>query len=115
MDNDLSHRVIGCAYEVSNTLGAGFSEKVYENSLCLELENQGISFRSQQLLDVRYKGLVVGEYIADIIVDGELILELKAVNAICNEHKAQLMNYLKATGLQCGLLLNFGRPKLDIK
>ena len=115
MGDNLSRRVIGCALEVSNTLGPGYFERVYEKALCVEFEKNGIYFQPQKSVDVIYKGCLVGEYIADIIVEGKLLLELKAVSALCGEHEAQLMNYLKATGLSVGLLLNFGKPKLGIK
>jgi GxxExxY protein len=115
MGKNLSRRVIGCAIEVSNTLGPGFFEKIYEKALCIELEKNGIFFQSQKPVNVIYKGRLIGEYIADIIVEDKLLLELKAVSALCGEHEAQLMNYLKTTGLSVGLLLNFGKPKLGIK
>jgi GxxExxY protein len=115
MESNLSRRVIGCAIEVSNTLGPGFFEKLYEKALCVEFEARGISFQSQKPVQVIYKESIIGEYFADIIVEDSLVLELKAVSALCSEHEAQLMNYLKATGLSVGLLLNFGKPKLGIK
>ena len=115
MDNELSQRVIGCAFEVSNTLGAGFFENVYEKALCVELEKSGLNFQCQKSVIVKYKDILVGEYITDIVVEDSLLLELKAVKSLCSEHEAQLMNYLKATGLSYGLLLNFGKPKLGIK
>ena len=115
MGNNLSRHVIGCAIEVSNTLGSGYFEKIYEKSLCIEFEKNGICFQAQKPVNVIYKGSLVGEYITDIIVEDKLLLELKAVSALCSEHEAQLMNYLKATGLSVGLLLNFGKPKLGIK
>ena len=115
MDNELSHRVIGCAFEVSNTLGAGFFENVYEKALCVELEKSGLNFQCQKSVIVKYKYILVGEYITDIVVEDSLLLELKAVKSLCSEHEAQIMNYLKATGLSYGLLLNFGKPKLGIK
>ncbi len=115
MDNELSQKVIGCAFEVSNTLGAGFFEKVYEKALCIEFEKKGIKFKCQEPILVKYKDNLVGEYITDIVVEECLLLELKAVKALCSEHEAQLMNYLKATKLSYGLLLNFGKPKLGIK
>ena len=115
MGSYLSRKVIGCAIEVSNTLGPGYFEKVYENALCIELEKNRIAYHSQKPITVLYKGEQVGEYIADIIVENQLLLELKAVSSICSEHEAQLMNYLKSTGMSVGLLLNFGRPKLGIK
>ncbi|UCB55400.1 MAG: GxxExxY protein [Thiotrichales bacterium] len=115
MDDELSQRVIGCAFEVSNTLGAGFVEKVYEKALCVELRKTGLGYKCQKPVPVKYKGILVGQYIADIVVEDKLLLELKALSTLCREHEAQLMNYLKATGLSVGLLLNFGRPKLGIK
>jgi GxxExxY protein len=115
MDDELSQRVIGCAFEVSNTLGAGFFEKLYEKALCVELEKAGLGYVCQKPVSVMYKEILVGEYIADIIVEGKLLLELKALSTLCREHEAQLMNYLKATGLSVGLLLNFGKPRLGIK
>jgi len=115
MDDELTQQVIGCAFEVSNTLGAGFFEKVYEKALCVELDKAGLDYVCQRPVSVKYKDFPVGEYIADIVVEGQLLLELKALSTLCREHEAQLINYLKATGLSVGLLLNFGRPKLGIK
>ena len=115
MDDELTKEVIGCAFEVSNTLGAGFFEKVYEKALCVELDKVGLDYVCQRPVSVKYKDFLVGEYIADIVVEGQLLLELKALSTLCREHEAQLINYLKATGLSVGLLLNFGRPKLGIK
>ena len=115
MGETVSQRVIRCAFDVSNTLGAGFLEKVYENALCVELEKNGLKFQSQKPIVVNYKGFQVGEYIADIVVEDKLLLELKALATLCSSHDAQVMNYLKATNLSVGLLLNFGRPKLAVK
>ncbi len=115
MGETVSQRVIRCAYDVSNTLGAGFLEKVYENALCVELGKNGLKFQSQKPIVVNYKGFQVGEYIADIVVEDKLLLELKALATLCSSHDAQVMNYLKATNLSVGLLLNFGRPKLAVK
>ena len=115
MEETVSQRVISCAYDVSNTLGAGFLEKVYENALCVELGKKGIRFQSQKPIAVNYKGVRVGEYIADIVVEDKLLLELKALASLSSSHDAQVMNYLKATNLSVGLLLNFGRPRLSVK
>ncbi len=115
MEEVISQRVIRCAFDVSNTLGAGFLEKVYENALCVELEKNGLKFQAQRPITVNYKGFQVGEYVADIVVEDKLLLELKALSVFCSSHDAQVMNYLKATNLSVGLLLNFGRPKLGIK
>ncbi|PVV07732.1 MAG: GxxExxY protein [gamma proteobacterium symbiont of Ctena orbiculata] len=111
----LSRRVIGCGYEVSNELGAGFFEAVYEQALCLELKQQGLAFERQKSLEVGYKGHVVGNYVADIVVENNLLVELKALSALTKEHDAQVMNYLRATGLRVGLLLNFGTPRLGVR
>ena len=115
MRETVSQRVIRCDIDVSNTLGVGFLEKVYENALCVELRKEGLKFQSQKPIVVNNKGIQIGEYIADIIVEDKLLLELKALAALCSSHDAQVMNYLKATNLSVGLLLNFGRPKLGIK
>ena len=115
MGKTVTQRVIRCAFDVSNTLGAGFLEKVYENALCVELEKNGLKFQSQKPIVVNYKGIQVGEYIADIVVEDKLLVELKALTTLCSSHDAQVMNYLKATNLSVGLLLNFGRSKLGVK
>jgi GxxExxY protein len=114
-DKSLSERVIGCAFEVSNTLGAGFLEAVYENALCCELTGCGIAFQRQKPLEVKYRDRVVGNYVADVIIEDKLLLELKALSKLTGEHEAQLMNYLRATGLNVGLLINFGTPRLGVK
>lgn len=101
--------------KVSNTLGAGFSEKVYENALCFELRQAGLKFVQQATLTVRYEGVVMGEFIADVVVEGCVLLELKAAKTLDEAHKAQLLNYLTATNLRLGLLLNFGTPRVGIK
>ncbi|MCU7920525.1 MAG: GxxExxY protein [Candidatus Thiodiazotropha sp. (ex Epidulcina cf. delphinae)] len=111
----VSKRVIGCGFEVSNELGVGFFEAVYENALCLELKHQGLAFERQKRLKVRYKGQVVGHYVADIVVENRLLVELKALSALTKEHDAQVMNYLRATGLSVGLPLNFGAPRLGVR
>ena len=96
-------------------LGAGFLEKVYERALVIELENIGFRCNSQLSVPVTYKSRIVGEYFADIIVENKIILELKAQENIRPEHTAQLINYLKATGMKIGLLINFTHPKAEIK
>ena len=111
----ISERVIGCAYEVSNSLGAGFLEAVYENALCLELEVRGIAFEKQKPVSVSYREQTVGHYVADLVVENRLLVELKALPGVTRQHEAQLMNYLRATGIRVGLLLNFGTPKLGIR
>ena len=111
----LSEQVINCAFQVSNRLGVGFLESVYENALCIELEKQEIAYQQQKPLDVLYDGKVVGHYVTDLIVEDKLLIELKVVSALANNHRAQLMNYLKATGISVGLLLNFGTPKVGVQ
>ncbi len=106
--------IINCFYKVYNTLGFGFLEKVYENALYLEMMNQGLNCKKQVPITVYYHGNAVGDYYADIIVENEIILELKAVETLIEEHEFQLINYLKATRMEVGLLLNFGK-KPEIK
>ena len=111
----ISELVLGCAQNVSRELGAGFLENVYEKALCVELRQAEIPFQCQQQFEVCYKGENVGNYIADIVVDNRLLIELKALSGFSREHDAQIMNYLKASGLSVGLLLNFGITKLGIR
>ena len=111
----LTSKIIGCVFEVSNTLGCGFLEKVYENALVLELRKAGLTAKQQHPVAVQYKTSVVGDYFADILVNDCIILELKACSALTPEHHSQCMNYLKATHLKICLLINFGRSKVDIK
>lgn len=100
--------ILKCFYKVYNTLGFGFLEKVYENSLYLELTKRGLECRRQVPITVYYDGEVVGNYFADILVEDDIIIELKAADSLCEEHDHQLINYLKATNIEVGLLLNFG-------
>jgi GxxExxY protein len=111
---DLTKRVIGAFYEVYNELGFGFLEAVYENAIALELQRHGLAVRRQEPISVRYKGNVVGDYIADILVNDAVIVELKAIHRLDPVHEAQLLNYLRATDVEVGLLLNFG-PKPEFK
>ena len=113
--DELSDLVIGRAFTVLNSLGNGYAEKVYENALAHELRKSGLRAEQQIPLTVRYDGVVVGEYVADILVEGRLIIELKAAKGIDDNHIAQAINYLKCTGLRLCLILNFGAPKLAIK
>ncbi len=111
----ITETIIGCAFKVSTTLGAGFLEKVYENALVIELNDAGLKSEQQKPLPVTYRGSIVGDYYADILVEDQVILEIKAAKAIDEIHQAQLINYLKATGIHTGLIVNFGTPKLGIK
>jgi len=112
--NVLTERIIGCAYAVHQTLGPGFLEKVYENALRIELEEAGLSVAQQNPVPVEYRGRVVGDFFADLIVERRVIIELKAVQQISKEHEVQLVNYLTATGIDDGLLINFG-PSVEVK
>jgi GxxExxY protein len=113
--DELTEKVIGCAFTVSNTLGCGFLEKVYENALAQEFRKHGIKFSQQQPIQVKYDGVVVGDYVADFLVEENVLVELKAVKDLDEIHLAQCLNYLKATGLSVCLLLNFGKPKVTVK
>jgi GxxExxY protein len=115
MLNALSERIIGCAFTVANGLGSGFLEKVYENALAHELRKAGLTVAQQQGVSVIYDDVIVGEYAADLLVEAAVVVELKAVRALDDIHQAQCMNYLRATGLQLCLLLNFGRPRVAIR
>lgn len=113
--SDITQSVIGCAFEVSNELGAGFLESVYERALLLALVQQGLSVQSQHPIRVMFRGHSVGDFYADLLVEGKVIVELKAVKAIAPEHQAQIINYLNATGIEVGLLINFGNPRLEYR
>ena len=113
--DELTSKIIACIYAVSNTLGNGFLEKVYENALAIELNNAGLFVNQQHAIKVTYKQSVVGEYAADLLVNNKVILELKAITGLDNSHQAQCMNYLKATGITVCLLINFGKAKVEIK
>lgn len=119
-DRGLKHEaitkaVIGCAFEVINELGAGFLESVYEKALCLALRQKGIAAKCQHPIPVLFRKESVGDFYADLLVDEKVIVELKAVMAILPEHQAQIINYLKATGIEVGLLINFGNPRLEYR
>lgn len=106
--NDLTYKVIGCAYKVHNVLGSGFLEKVYENSLKLELHKLGIYARQQVKLPVLYEDQQVGLYFPDLWIEEQLIIEIKAIRCLAPEHETKLVHYLTATGIDNGLLINFG-------
>jgi GxxExxY protein len=108
MTDELTRTIIGCAYKVHNALGPGFLEKVYENAMRIELEKIGMAVKQQQPVNVIYDGHFVGQYYADLWVNERVVIELRAVRAIAKEHEVQLVNYLTATQLDVGLLLNFG-------
>jgi len=113
--DSLTEQIISCAYAVGNKLGYGFLEKVYENSMEIELSIVSLMVKTQAPIEVRYEGQVVGDYYADMIVEDEVIVELKAIKSIDDIHFAQCLNYLKATGRKLGLLINFGSNKVMIR
>jgi GxxExxY protein len=111
----LSERIIGCAFTVSNALGMGFLEKVYERALVHEMQKQGLAIRRQHPVVVKYDGIVVGDYALDVLVEESIIVELKHVKAFDDVHIAQCLNYLRAANLHLCLLLNFGKPRIDVR
>ncbi|MCX6901471.1 MAG: GxxExxY protein [Verrucomicrobia bacterium] len=113
--NVVTEKIIGAAYAVGNTLGSGFLEKVYENALVHEIRKAGLRVDQQHSIQVRYDSVVVGDYVADLLVEGRVLVELKAVQALDDVHLAQCLNYLKATKLKICLLINFGKPKVEIR
>jgi GxxExxY protein len=112
---ELTYTINGAIYEVNRQLGSGFLEKVYESALLIELHERGLKAERQVPISVNYKGNIVGEYLVDIIVEGKVLLELKSIVDLDKVHEAQIINYLKATGLPVGLLVNFTYPKAKIK
>lgn len=115
LEDPLSEQIIGCAFRVANTLGPGFLEKVYERALLHELRKAGISVQAQSPIEVWYDGVLVGDFVADFLVDGRILVELKACKTLSDAHTAQALNYLAATGLKTCLLLNFGSPKVEVR
>jgi GxxExxY protein len=112
---ELTQIIIGCGYKVSNALGSGFVEKVYENALAHEIYKSGLKVQQQYQIKVFYDGIVIGEFAPDLLVAEKVLVELKAVRELDEIHMAQAMNYLKASGLQICLLINFGKPKVEIR
>lgn len=113
--NELTEKIIGCAFDVANGLGSGFLEKVYENALRIELRRIGLVVAQQHPIPVTWRGEVVGDFYADLLVENLVIVELKVVKAFEDIHMAQCLNYLKATGHRICLLINFGKPQIEIK
>jgi GxxExxY protein len=112
---ELTEKILSACFEVSNELGCGFLESVYEKALLIALEDVGLKAKTQTPLQVMFRGQMVGEFFPDIIVEDKVVLELKAVKTLAPEHLAQVMNYLKATGIEVGMLVNFGNPKLEYR
>ena len=111
----ITEKIIGCVHQVSNILGPGFLEKVYENALAVELGLVGLQVAQQRRIEVYYRENLVGDFVADLLVEECVIIEIKAIRALEDIHTAQCVNYLKATGLQVCLLVNFGAPKAIVK
>lgn len=112
---ELTRSIIGCAFEVMNELGAGFLESVYEKALVLALKQKGLDVSAQHSVSVSFRGEVIGDFYAYLLVEESVIVELKAVRSLAPEHQAQVINYLNASGIEIGLLINFGNPKLDYR
>ena len=112
---ELTHSIIGCAFEVINDLGSGFLESVYEKAMMIALSDAGISVEAQKPVRVCFRGKPVGDFCADLLIEDNVIVELKAVKALTPEPQAQIINYLNATGIEVGLFINFGNPKLEYK
>ena len=112
---ELTEKIIGCAYRVYNKMGFGYLESVYEKCMLIELDKTGFDVESQKPIRVQYEGEVVGDFIADILVNDTVILELKSVRKLVEAHEVQLVNYLVSTGKPVGLLINFGETKVEVK
>jgi len=110
---ELSYKIVGCGMEVHSKLGPGFLEKVYENSLMVLFRREGIEAKQQTPIKVIFEGEIVGVYCADILVDEKIILELKTVDKIVDVHRAQILHYLRATGIKLGMILNFGSKNFE--
>ena len=113
--DQITDNIIRLAYLVSNTLGCGFLEKVYENALAMELREHGCDVQQQARISVYYRGQIVGEYIADLLINNQVVVELKCVKSFDDIMYAQCMNYLKATGITVCLMLNFAKPRVEVK
>ena len=115
IDDELTKQIIGCAYDVYNQLGSGFLEKIYQNAMVIEAAKKELQIKAQHPIKVYYDGKIIGDYIADLWVNEQIIVELKAVQSLTREHEIQLVNYLAATGVETGLLINFGSPSVQVR
>ena len=115
LHSDLTEKIIGCAFEVQNELGAGFLESVYEKAMVVALKESGVSVRAQVPIKVSFRGVSVGSFYADLLVEDLIIVELKTVSRLSEQHRAQVINYLNATGIPVGLLINFGNPRIEYR
>ena len=112
---EIADQILKAAFEVSKELGSGFLESVYKNAMVIALRAKGLKVETERPISVMFRGQQVGQFFADLFVEDKVIVELKAVSALAPEHSAQTINYLKATGIEVGLLINFGRPKIEYK
>ncbi|MEP7147340.1 MAG: GxxExxY protein [Acidobacteriota bacterium] len=115
LHEELTGKILEACFEVSNELGVGYIESVYEKALQVALLQKGYSVERQLPLKVSFRGVMVGDFSADMVVEGKILLELKAVDTFSNQHFAQLLNYLKATGIEVGMVINFGTPKIQYR
>ena len=115
LHGNLTGAIIRCAFEVTNEIGSGFLESVYERAMMIALSDAGLSVQSQKPVKVLFRGKPVGDFYADLVVEEKVIVELKSVKALIPEHEAQTINYLNATDIEVGLLINFGKPKLEFR
>src|SRR5882762_3809737 len=114
-EQELTQKILEASFAVHNSLGAGFLEKVYSNALMLELRSMGVSCNPEVAFKVKYKNVIVGDYCADLVVESTVLVELKACTGLDSVHEAQILNYLKASGIHLGLLMNFGKPRLEYR
>ena len=115
LHEDVTNKILAACFEFSNELGAGFLESVYEKALLIALKDKALAAQSQVPLQVSFRNKVVGDFVADIVVENKVLIELKAVKNLLPEHQAQIINYLKATGIEIGLLINFGNSKMEFR
>jgi GxxExxY protein len=115
LHEEITEKILAACFEVAAELGAGFLESVYEKALLIALRQKGLKVEEQCPIQVHFRGVLVGEFFADLFVEGKVIVELKALKALAPEHQAQVINYLKATGIEVGLLVNFGSPKIEYR
>ncbi len=115
LHEELTGKILASCFEVSNELGAGFLESVYQKALLVVIRQKGIAAIPEAPIDVRFRGETIGKFFADLLVENSVIVEVKAVTALTQDHKAQVINYLRATGIEVALLVNFGNPKLEYK
>jgi GxxExxY protein len=115
LHSDISEAIIGCCFEVMTDLGAGFLENIYKNALFIAMRQKGLNVLAERSFEVMFRGKKIGKYVADLIVENVIVVELKCCTVLLPEHKAQVINYLKASGIPVGILINFGQQKLEYK